>query len=264
VVEDSVAEISELKERGFGGAGVFFELRGEEVEEGFGENEGRGRVAARVVVDGGLAPGIEAVRIEGVGVGEEDLGSRDDNSDGLRVRAAGRMNRPDGDSVIGIGPKEADGFDAGASDEEGEERGEFVAFSGGGLVGEGGSRHGLPLLPDSVRVGRLIGDAPMQVPVASVACGFEEKMDERVIGEVEGAGIEVMRGEEGLVVAANSRGGFGRLGFGADGGEEISEGGGLRGLSLENGDRRKEQDDKKQQAETRNHTRAWGLRTPEA
>ena len=157
-VEDSVAEIAEALERGVGGAGVGVDLLEKEVGERFGEFEGIRNVAARIFVNYFLFPGIETSGVEHVRFYEKNLRcGNDDADDG----AVGGLNHPNSHSVIGGRPEEADALNARAFDEEGKERGEFIALRGGSGFGERWLVDGAPLLPDSVGVGRLVGDVPV-------------------------------------------------------------------------------------------------------
>src|SRR5262249_57332936 len=101
-VKHGVAEIAQLLQGGFGGASVLVELREEEIEEGPGQQERIRDIAARVVIDGLLAPGVEAAGVERVGVCEEDLRGGNDHADGLAlpVVSAGEANGPNGHGVV--------------------------------------------------------------------------------------------------------------------------------------------------------------------
>jgi hypothetical protein len=222
VKEDGFAEIAEALESGVGSAGVLVYLLQEKIEEGFGEFVGIRGVAAGVFVDGFLAPGIESSGVKHVGLGEENLRRGDDDAD---HRGSGWLKNPDGDGVIGVRPEEADGFHSFALGEKRVEGGEFVALRGGGGLQDRQAAGGFPLLPDAVGVGRLIGDAPMEIPEAGVAGGFKEQAGHYEVGVAEAVRREMMRGEEGLEAGAHAGGAFEGVGFCVEFGEELGEGG---------------------------------------
>jgi len=69
----------------------------------------------------------------------------------------------------------------------------------------------------------LVGDAPMEIPQAGVARGFEEQASHDVVGIAEAVWREMMRGDEGLKARFHSGCGFEGVGFFMQLGEKLRE-----------------------------------------
>src|SRR6266403_2155469 len=80
-----------------------------------------------------------------------------------------------------------------------------------------------PLLPDAVGIGRLVGDAPMEIPQAGVSRRFEEQTGHYVVGIADAVWREMMRGDEGPKAGAHSGCGFEQVGFCVKSGNELRQ-----------------------------------------
>lgn len=87
---------------------------------------------------------------------------------------------------------------------------------------------GLPLAPNPVGIGRLIRDAPVHIPEARVACGFEEKTDDHEVGVPDAVRRKVMSGEEGLEGEPHTGGILEGFCFLTDGANKLGEWDALR------------------------------------
>jgi hypothetical protein len=217
--KDGVADVPQTLKSSIGSASINVDLLEKEVDQGLAEFKSVRNVRASVFVDCFLPPRVELFCVERIGLLEENLRGRNNHADD---RARCRFENPNGDGVVSGWPQKADAPDTGTFNEERVEGGKFIAFGGRRRFSRGRSEDRFPLALDRVGIGRLIGDTPMHIPEAGVACGFKEQADDHEVRVADARRRKGMGREERLESVAHAGGIFKSFSFSTNGANKIA------------------------------------------